>query len=88
MAQTPNHPPIRGLTVSDQRIVNAVDAKMPRWHGPMISINGASDIGGVLGSGWWGDNQPEYEFSNAGKQNVGARVKSVLAVLLGYRDDT
>lgn len=84
--QSPIHPPPRGLTAADQAVVNAVDKGMPRWPGPQAVIPGPSQIGGIPGSGWWGEGAPEYEKSAGGQTTSPSRIKAVLAAISGYKD--
>ena len=78
--QTPNHPPSRGLTQADQRIVAAVDVKLPRWHGPQAVIPGPSHIGGIRGSGWWAENALDQDRTSR------TRITGLLDTIGSYRD--
>ncbi|KAL7420864.1 hypothetical protein Q5752_004818 [Cryptotrichosporon argae] len=85
--QPPAPTPTRTLPPHVQAMIN-LDATLPRWPGPSIDLPPVPPqaLGGVLGSGWWGDGAPQYEAGVGGPASWQGRIRRVVAALAGYRD--
>ncbi|WVN89074.1 uncharacterized protein L203_104290 [Cryptococcus depauperatus CBS 7841] len=71
---------------ADLAIVAALDATLPRWEGPKDVLPGNSSPGGVSGSGWLGEGQPEYA-TQIGQTNQPAdTIRTIIKAVGGYRD--
>lgn len=73
---------------ADRSIVAALDARLPTWAGPQAVLPGGVALGGIEGSGWWGEGAPTYEMNAGGERLWSLRIKAVVEGISGYRDKT
>ncbi|ODO05892.1 hypothetical protein I350_04953 [Cryptococcus amylolentus CBS 6273] len=86
---TPNVPmdPAKAAQyAADQAVVAARDATLPRWSGPKEVLSGNPAPGGVPGSGWWGEDAPDYERTTGGPDQWPFRIRAVVGAIEGYKD--
>lgn len=78
----PTATPVRNAE-PDEVIMARLDAQLPKWSGPPMRIDGAETIGGITGSGYWGEVGDDAA-SNTGV-GMRARIDAMMAALEGYR---
>jgi len=52
-----NQPPASAQIAADKAVIASLDARLPRWEGPLAVLHPTS-IEGIQGSGWWGEATP------------------------------
>lgn len=77
----PPLPPRNGE--SDEAIMAKLDAQLPKWSGPPMRIEGPASVGGISGSGYWGEFGDDMA-SNTGP-SMRLRIATVMAALEAYR---
>lgn len=71
---------------ADRQMVARLDQTLPKWDGPQPVLPGPPIVGGVPGSGWWGEGAPEYEARAGGMKRWQDRIQAVVSALSDYRD--
>lgn len=62
---------------ADQAVIAALDARLPRWEGPLAVLHPTS-IEGIQGSGWWGEGAPSRP----------SNVRAVMEAVDRYKHDS
>ena len=71
---------------ADKAVVASLDARLPLFPGPVLILPGSYEMGGITGSGWWGEGAPDYEKSVGGESSWPRRMKAMMTAIHGYRD--
>lgn len=78
----PTAAPVRN-SEPDEVIMARLDAQLPKWSGPPMRVEGPEIVGGIPGSGYWGEAGDDVT-SNTGA-GMRARIDGMMAALEGYR---
>jgi chromatin structure-remodeling complex subunit RSC1/2 len=64
---------------ADKTVIAALDARLPRWEGP-LSVLYPPSVEGISGSGWWGEG-------SSGSVPTNARMRAVMETVDQYKHD-
>ena len=82
MAAVPPPPP----NADDKAVIQALDARLPKWPGPEAVVRGPPAIQGISGSGWWGEGSPDAGYATGGPSQWLKSMNDVLRAVSSLTD--